>query len=118
MARVKDDEVVRGIQRCQHGPKRSHRVVLAWCAEDQPFSVFARPGWGLARDKITLCLPRMTSPSPPTPSAEAAKLMDELCDVYADAYGAVPGEDTREKSSAFRARLSTPLRADTFRTAV
>ncbi len=37
-------------------------------------------------------------------SDEAAQLMDELCDVYADAYGAVPGEDTREKSSAFRDR--------------
>jgi hypothetical protein len=26
-------------------------------------------------------------------SADAATLMDELCKVYADAYGAVPGED-------------------------
>jgi GNAT superfamily N-acetyltransferase len=39
-------------------------------------------------------------------SAEAAKLMDELCDAYADAYGAVPGEDPREKSSAFRERAT------------
>jgi GNAT superfamily N-acetyltransferase len=37
-------------------------------------------------------------------SSEAAKLMDELCEVYADAYGAVPGEDTQEKSSDFRER--------------
>jgi GNAT superfamily N-acetyltransferase len=42
-------------------------------------------------------------------SAEAAKLMDELCDVYADAYGAVPGEDPRVKSSAFRERASAAL---------
>lgn len=39
-------------------------------------------------------------------NAEAAKLLDELCDVYADAYGAVPGEDTQEKSSAFRERAT------------
>lgn len=39
-------------------------------------------------------------------SDEATKLMDELCDVYADAYGAVPGEDTRKKSSAFRDRAT------------
>jgi GNAT superfamily N-acetyltransferase len=42
-------------------------------------------------------------------SDEAAKVMDELCDVYADAYGAVPGEDTREKSSAFRDRATAAL---------
>ncbi|MGH3901521.1 MAG: GNAT family N-acetyltransferase [Pseudonocardiaceae bacterium] len=41
--------------------------------------------------------------------AEAAELMDELCDVYADAYGAVPGEDTWEKSSAFRERATAAL---------
>jgi GNAT superfamily N-acetyltransferase len=39
-------------------------------------------------------------------STEAAALMDELCEVYADAYGAVPGEDIREKSSAFRERAT------------
>jgi len=39
-------------------------------------------------------------------SAEAVKLMDELCEVYADAYGAVPGEDIWEKSSAFRERAT------------
>jgi GNAT superfamily N-acetyltransferase len=42
-------------------------------------------------------------------SAEAVKLMDELCEVYADAYGAVPGEDIREKSSAFRERAAGAL---------
>ncbi|MGH3775887.1 MAG: GNAT family N-acetyltransferase [Pseudonocardiaceae bacterium] len=42
-------------------------------------------------------------------SAEAAKLMNALCDVYADAYGAVPGEDPREKSSAFRDRATAAL---------
>ncbi len=42
-------------------------------------------------------------------SAEAVKIMDELCDVYADAYGAVPGADTREKSSAFRERATAAL---------
>ncbi|MGH3511777.1 MAG: GNAT family N-acetyltransferase [Pseudonocardiaceae bacterium] len=42
-------------------------------------------------------------------SAEAARLMNELCDVYADAYGAVPGEDPREKSSAFRDRATAAL---------
>lgn len=42
-------------------------------------------------------------------STEAIKLMDELCEVYADAYGAVPGEDTQEKSSAFRERASAAL---------
>jgi len=44
-------------------------------------------------------------------SAEAADLMDELCDAYADAYGTVPGEDTREKSSAFRERATAALQA-------
>lgn len=40
-------------------------------------------------------------------SAEAAQLMDERCDAYADAHGAVPGADTREKSSAFRDRATS-----------
>ena len=44
-------------------------------------------------------------------STEAANLMDVLCDAYADAYGAVPGEDTREKSSAFRDRATAALQA-------
>jgi GNAT superfamily N-acetyltransferase len=44
-------------------------------------------------------------------SLEAAQLMDELCDTYADAYGAVPGEDTREKSGAFRDRATEALQA-------
>ena len=43
-------------------------------------------------------------------SAEAAGLMDELCEVYADAYGAVPGEDIGEKSSAFRKRAGAAMR--------
>lgn len=30
-------------------------------------------------------------------SADAATLMDELCEVYADAYGAVSGEDVGER---------------------
>lgn len=40
----------------------------------------------------------------PHTSAEAAELMDELCEVYADAHGTVPGADTQEKSGAFRER--------------
>ncbi|MEU9508560.1 hypothetical protein AB0D32_20060 [Micromonospora sp. NPDC048170] len=32
----------------------------------------------------------------------AAGLMDELCKVYADAYGQVAGEDTTVKADAFR----------------
>ncbi|MGI9001070.1 MAG: GNAT family N-acetyltransferase [Pseudonocardia sp.] len=44
-------------------------------------------------------------------SSDAALLMDELCDAYADAYGTVPGEDADEKSSAFRERATAPLRA-------
>ena len=44
-------------------------------------------------------------------AAEAAQLMDELCEVYADAYGAVPGEDTLEKSSSFRERATEALEA-------
>lgn len=42
-------------------------------------------------------------------SAGAVRLMEELCEVYADAYGAVPGEDIREKSSAFRERATAAL---------
>ncbi|MGH3926794.1 MAG: GNAT family N-acetyltransferase, partial [Pseudonocardiaceae bacterium] len=45
----------------------------------------------------------------PHTAAEAALLMDELCEVYAYAYGAVPGEDTREKSSAFRERATEAM---------
>lgn len=55
----------------------------------------------------------MLAPDGPTlthhTSVEANQLMDELCDVYADAYGAVPGEDTREKSGAFRDRATGGL---------
>ena len=42
-------------------------------------------------------------------SLEAADLMDELCDAYADAYGAVPGEDTGQKRDAFRDRATKGL---------
>jgi GNAT superfamily N-acetyltransferase len=42
-------------------------------------------------------------------SAEAVGLLDELCDAYADAYGAVPGEDTGQKSDAFRDRATMAL---------
>jgi hypothetical protein len=44
-------------------------------------------------------------------TTEAASLLDELCDAYADAYGAVLGEDRREKSSAFRERATAALQA-------
>jgi GNAT superfamily N-acetyltransferase len=44
-------------------------------------------------------------------SADAADLIDALCEVYADAYGAVPGEDVREKSGAFRVRATGALGA-------
>jgi GNAT superfamily N-acetyltransferase len=55
-------------------------------------------------------------PAPPDPtlthhtSAEAVRLMDELCEVYSDAYGAVPGEDIHQKSRAFRERATAALR--------
>jgi GNAT superfamily N-acetyltransferase len=35
--------------------------------------------------------------------------MDELCEVYADAYGAVGDEDIHQKSSAFRERATAAL---------
>ncbi|GHJ43677.1 acetyltransferase [Catellatospora sp. TT07R-123] len=41
----------------------------------------------------------------------AAGVMDQLCEVYADAYGEVPGEDTTVKSSAFRDRATSALSA-------
>jgi GNAT superfamily N-acetyltransferase len=44
--------------------------------------------------------------------AEAAGgLMDELCEVYADAYGQVPGEDATVKVDAFRGRATAALDA-------
>ncbi|WP_307799183.1 GNAT family N-acetyltransferase [Micromonospora antibiotica] len=44
--------------------------------------------------------------------AEAAGgLMDELCEVYADAYGQVPGEDATVKVDAFRGRALAALGA-------
>ena len=47
-------------------------------------------------------------------SAEAADLLDELCDAYADAYGAVPGEDTGQKSDAFRDRATKALQVPNY----
>jgi ribosomal protein S18 acetylase RimI-like enzyme len=41
----------------------------------------------------------------------AADLMDQLCEVYADAYGEVPGEDTNVKAGAFRDRATGALSA-------
>ncbi|MFI9641377.1 GNAT family N-acetyltransferase [Micromonospora sp. NPDC051925] len=42
---------------------------------------------------------------------DAADLMDGLCDVYADAYGHVPGEDSTVKTAAFRDRATGALNA-------
>lgn len=42
---------------------------------------------------------------------DAADLLDELCAVYADAYGHVPGEDSGVKTAAFRDRASLALDA-------
>ena len=44
-------------------------------------------------------------------SDRAAGYMDALCAAYADAYGAVPGEDIDVKSSAFRDRATKALGA-------
>lgn len=41
----------------------------------------------------------------------AAGFMDQLCEVYADAYGEVPGEDTNVKADAFRDRATGALGA-------
>ncbi|GHJ43920.1 hypothetical protein Cs7R123_12620 [Catellatospora sp. TT07R-123] len=41
----------------------------------------------------------------------AAGVMDQLCEVYADAYGEVSEEDTTVKSSAFRDRATSALSA-------
>ncbi|MEV6816192.1 GNAT family N-acetyltransferase [Micromonospora sp. NPDC051296] len=41
----------------------------------------------------------------------AAGLMDRLCEVYADAYGEVPGEDANVKTDAFRDRATGALPA-------
>jgi hypothetical protein len=43
-------------------------------------------------------------------SAGAADLTGELCEVDADAYGAVPGEDAGEKPSGFRDRATAALK--------
>ena len=67
------------------------------------------------RQLFASTLSPMSLPSEPTlahhTSAEAARLMDELCEVYADAYGAVAGEDIHQKSVAFRERDSGPARS-------
>jgi GNAT superfamily N-acetyltransferase len=47
-------------------------------------------------------------------SAEAEGYLDDLCDAYADAYGAVPGEDTSVKTSAFRDRATKALDAQNY----
>jgi GNAT superfamily N-acetyltransferase len=44
-------------------------------------------------------------------AAEAADSMDQLCEVYSDAYGDVPGEDTTVKTAAFRDRATNALTA-------
>ncbi|MBL6278235.1 GNAT family N-acetyltransferase [Micromonospora fiedleri] len=44
-------------------------------------------------------------------AADAAGLMDTLCEVYADAYGEVPGEDANVKTDAFRDRATAALSA-------
>jgi ribosomal protein S18 acetylase RimI-like enzyme len=44
----------------------------------------------------------------------AADLLDELCEVYADAYGQVQGEDTKVKTSAFRDRAASALDANNY----
>lgn len=50
----------------------------------------------------------------PRTATDAAYLMDELCEVYADAYGALPGEDSHEKSHAFRERATGALKANNY----
>ncbi|MEN3309247.1 MAG: hypothetical protein V7603_5449 [Micromonosporaceae bacterium] len=45
---------------------------------------------------------------------EVPALLDELCDVYADAYGSVPGEDTTVKTAAFRDRATKALQARSY----
>lgn len=54
-----------------------------------------------------------TNPSDPTlahhPADGARALLDEICVVYADAYGQVPGEDSALKVSAFRGRATKAL---------
>jgi len=42
-------------------------------------------------------------------AADAAVMLDELCAVYADAYGHVPGEDGAVKTAAFRDRAIAAL---------
>lgn len=67
------------------------------------------------RDKLT--------PMPDTPDGVALDLLlpgdvpallDDLCDAYADAYGAPAGEDPAVKSAAFRARATRALDAPNY----
>ncbi|ROO61722.1 acetyltransferase (GNAT) family protein [Micromonospora sp. Llam0] len=44
-------------------------------------------------------------------AAAAAAMLDQLAEVYADAYGQVPGEDTGVKADAFRDRATAALGA-------
>ena len=44
-------------------------------------------------------------------AGEVPALLDEICAAYADAYGAVPGEDITVKTSAFRNRATRALDA-------
>jgi GNAT superfamily N-acetyltransferase len=44
-------------------------------------------------------------------AGDAASLMDQLYEVYADAYGEVPGENTDVKTGAFRDRATAALSA-------
>jgi GNAT superfamily N-acetyltransferase len=45
---------------------------------------------------------------------DVAPLLDELCEVYADAYGHVPGEDSRTKTTAFHNRATAALGANNY----
>ncbi|MBB5867892.1 ribosomal protein S18 acetylase RimI-like enzyme [Allocatelliglobosispora scoriae] len=47
-------------------------------------------------------------------AAEVPDLLDALCDVYADAYGHVPGEDSTVKTEAFRDRADAALDASNY----
>jgi len=44
-------------------------------------------------------------------AAEVPAILDELCEVYADAYGEVAGEDPNVKAAAFRQRALSALEA-------
>jgi ribosomal protein S18 acetylase RimI-like enzyme len=44
-------------------------------------------------------------------ASDAADMLDDLCAVYGDAYGHVPGEDSGVKTAAFRDRANAALGA-------